>query len=145
MNRAPYIVVSTLFSFALLCGSAAAQPPPAPGCPTCGTVESVHHYNRHGETSGGGAILGGIAGGVVGHQFGHGHGNTAMTVLGAAGGAYAGNEIERRHAQKNSSRWQVRVRMDTGEVRKLSYRSEPPFREGERVRLMHGRLALLTR
>ena len=34
-----------------------------------------------------GTIAGGVAGGVVGNQFGGGNGKTALTVLGAVGGA----------------------------------------------------------
>ena len=37
-----------------------------------------------------GTIAGGVAGGVVGNQFGGGNGKTALTVLGAVGGALAG-------------------------------------------------------
>jgi outer membrane lipoprotein SlyB len=142
MNRVLQGAAGALFS-ALLCGSSMAQPGDSAGCRDCGTVESVHQYTRHGETSGGGAILGGIAGGVLGHQIGSGRGNTAMTVLGAAGGAYAGNEVEKRH--KQHSAWQVSVRMDSGAVRTVSYRHAPDLRAGDRVRLSHGKIALLTR
>jgi uncharacterized protein YcfJ len=36
-----------------------------------------------------------MVGGLVGNQFGHGNGRSAMTLAGAAGGAYAGHAIEK--------------------------------------------------
>ena len=120
-----------------------ANPPPqavapAPSCTSCGTVESVRQVTRRGEGTGAGAVLGGVAGGVLGHQFGQGRGNTAMTVLGAAGGAYAGHQAEKNIRKK--SRWQVRVRLDDGRVRTLTYANPPAFHQGDRVRLVRGRL-----
>ena len=47
--------------------------------------------------SGAGAVIGGVLGGVVGNQFGHGLGRAAMTGVGAAGGAIAGNNVERNY------------------------------------------------
>jgi len=41
-----------------------------------------------------GTVIGGIAGGVLGNQFGRGAGNTVATIAGAAGGAYAGNQVQ---------------------------------------------------
>ena len=40
-----------------------------------------------------GTLIGGAIGGLAGHAFGRGSGNTAMTALGAVGGAVAGNRI----------------------------------------------------
>jgi uncharacterized protein YcfJ len=36
-----------------------------------------------------------VAGGVLGHQVGGGKGKTLATVAGAAGGAYAGNQVQK--------------------------------------------------
>ncbi|TWJ32610.1 glycine zipper 2TM domain-containing protein [Geobacter argillaceus] len=41
-----------------------------------------------------GTVIGGIAGGVLGNQIGGGTGNTVTTIVGAAGGAYAGNKVQ---------------------------------------------------
>lgn len=38
-----------------------------------------------------GTIVGGIVGGLIGHQIGAGSGQTAATIIGATGGAVAGN------------------------------------------------------
>ncbi len=43
----------------------------------------------------GGAVVGGVAGGIIGNQIGRGGFNTAMTVLGAAAGAAAGQNMTR--------------------------------------------------
>ena len=45
--------------------------------------------------------------------------------------AYAGNKIEAKHTVKQY--WSVVVTMDDGSMRKLTYRSKPQFREGDRV------------
>jgi hypothetical protein len=45
--------------------------------------------------------------------------------------AYAGNKIEAKHTVKQY--WSVVVMMDDGSTRKLTYKSKPQFREGDRV------------
>jgi uncharacterized protein YcfJ len=42
-----------------------------------------------------GSVIGGIAGGVLGNQIGGGTGKTVATIAGAAGGAYAGNKVQK--------------------------------------------------
>ena len=64
-------------------------------CSECGVIESIRAVEVKGQASGLGAVTGGVAGAVVGSQFGSGNGRTALGVLGAAGGAYAGHEIEK--------------------------------------------------
>ena len=73
-------------------GGRAAQPRPAAPvvCQSCGVVESVRQVQapvRDNSDHLIGTIAGGVAGGVVGNQFGGGNGKTALTVLGAVGGA----------------------------------------------------------
>src|SRR2546427_11825489 len=86
---------------------------PQPAVPTgvFGTVESVKEVTTPGDGSSGvGAIGGGIAGAVIGNQFGHGSGRSIMTVLGAAGGALAGQESAK---QPNATkRWDGTLRKD---------------------------------
>lgn len=60
-----------------------------------------------------GAAIGGVAGGVVGHQFGKGRGKTAMTVLGALGGAAVGSQV---NSQKLVPGYAITVRGNDGEV-----------------------------
>ena len=119
------------------------QPPPqaAPAsCPTtCGTVEAISAVRHEGHGTGIGAVGGAVAGGVIGNQFGRGGGRTAMTLLGAVGGGFGGNAVE-RHLRSTTS-YSVRVRMENGRTRYFSYREAPPFRRGEHVHVEHGSLA----
>ncbi len=82
------------------------SPPPAnlPVCPECGTVESVRSVEQAAEGSG----LGMIAGGLLGPQAGQGRGNTAATIVGAAGGAYGGHQVEKN--VKKGTRYDVKLR-----------------------------------
>lgn len=48
-----------------------------------------------------GTVIGGVAGGVLGHTIGGGKGKTVATVAGAAGGAYAGNQVQKNMQQKD--------------------------------------------
>lgn len=92
-----------------------AQSERAPVCTRCGTVESVTAIRHSAPTSGVGAIAGGVVGGLVGNQFGGGNGRAAMTVLGAVGGGFAGNAIEKR--VKTTTVYRMRIRMEDGHVR----------------------------
>src|SRR2546427_679049 len=85
-----------------------------------------------------GTIGGGIAGAVLGNQFGHGTGRSIMTVLGAAGGALAGKEIEKQH--NATKRWDITVRLDDGSHQTLSSQSLPYWHAGDRVRFLDGKL-----
>jgi uncharacterized protein YcfJ len=42
-----------------------------------------------------GTVIGGVVGGLLGNQVGGGTGKTLATIAGAAGGAYAGNQIQK--------------------------------------------------
>lgn len=98
-------------------------------CATCGTVESVQAVEEKGEGTGLGGIGGALAGGLLGHQVGGGNGKTAMTVVGAVGGAFAGNEIEKR--ARSTTVYDVQVRMEDGSVR--SFRRSEPIAAGTKV------------
>ena len=98
-------------------------------CSTCGTVESVQAVQEKGQGTGLGVAGGAVAGGVLGHQVGGGNGKTAMTVLGAVGGALAGNEVEKR--VRSTTVYDVQVRMEDGSLR--SFRRAEPIAAGARV------------
>lgn len=121
---------------------AVAQNQPAPRrddvCSTCGRVEAVTAVQRQGAvngvpvgntTIGLGTVAGGLVGGLLGNQVGGGNGKTAATVLGVAGGAFAGNAIEKN--MKKVTVYQVRVRMDDGSSRLMDVSSSIPV--GSRV------------
>ncbi|MGG1947041.1 glycine zipper 2TM domain-containing protein [Trinickia sp. NRRL B-1857] len=107
-------------------------------CASCGTVESIVTVRREGHGTGIGAVGGAVAGGLLGNQFGRGTGRTAMTVLGAVGGGFAGNSVE-KHLRSETD-YQVRVRMENGHLRYFTYRQAPPFQQGERVHIERGTL-----
>lgn len=107
-------------------------------CASCGTVESIRKVQLKGDATGLGAVAGGVTGAVAGNQIGHGNGNTAMTILGAAGGALAGNEIEKNVKARYSYR--VTARMDDGSFRTVSQSTEPNVAVGGRVRISNGTL-----
>ena len=68
-----------------------------------------------------GTVAGGVIGGLLGNQVGGGSGKTAATVLGAAGGAYAGNRVEKN--MKKVTVYQMRVRMNDGSYRTIEQSS----------------------
>jgi outer membrane lipoprotein SlyB len=92
----------------------ATQPAVVSVCKTCGVVEAVEAVQRQGKASGVGAVAGGVVGGALGNRMGAGSGKTAMTVLGAIGGGFAGNAIEKR--AKAETVYRVKVRMEDGSV-----------------------------
>ena len=65
-----------------------------------------------GEGSGIGVAGGAVVGGLLGHQVGGGSGKQIATVVGAVGGAVAGNEVEKR--MKSSKSYDVTVRLEDG-------------------------------
>lgn len=94
-----------------------AQAPHHALCVHCGTVESVEPIQRETTPSGVGAIAGAVLGGLVGNQFGGGDGKAVATVIGAMGGGWAGNTVEKR--MKKETAYRVEVRMEDGSVRTL--------------------------
>ena len=87
-------------------------------CAQCGTVQSVTPVQREpAKDSGVGVLVGGALGGLLGNQVGGGDGKTVATILGAVGGGWAGNEVERR--MKKETVYQVTVRMQDGSTRQM--------------------------
>lgn len=124
------VLLVTVFAFAAF-GAVADD------CKNCGTVRSVNAVKVKGQSSGGGAVAGGLVGGLLGNQIGHGSGRAVATVAGVAGGAYAGNEIEKN--AKSGYVWKVAVDMDYGERRTFTLKRKPEFLAGDRVRLENGK------
>ncbi len=103
---------------------------PAPICANCGTVEAVTPVTRQGKGSGLGVVAGGVAGAVLGNQVGKGDGRTAATILGAVGGGWAGNAIEKN--AKKTTVYAVSVRMEDGSTRSFEAATAPAV--GARVK-----------
>ena len=120
------------------------QAPAAAKCTDCGVVQSVRFVEVKGSSSGVGMVAGGVLGGVLGHQIGGGTGKTVATIAGAAGGAYVGNEVEKKKNTKGQ--WNVVIKMDGGQQRTFVYTNQPTVHDGERVKLIDGgrRLALVA-
>jgi outer membrane lipoprotein SlyB len=114
--------------------------PPAPICQDCGVVESVREVAVRGDGSGLGAAGGAVVGGLLGNQIGGGHGKQAMTVVGAIGGAFAGNQIEKRVRSARS--YETTVRMDSGASRTMTQASQPAWQDGDHVKIVDGVLRM---
>ena len=97
----------------------------APICGNCGSIESVTPVERTTKADGPGvgAVGGGVLGAVIGNQVGQGNGKTVATILGAIGGGFAGNAIEKN--MKKETVYQVGVRMDDGSRRTVEV-AQPP-------------------
>jgi outer membrane lipoprotein SlyB len=103
-----------------------------------GTVQGVREVTQKGEHTLIGPAAGGVLGAVLGNQFGNGNGKKIMTVVGAAGGALAGREIEKQ--ARGKKQWEIDVRLDSGAQQAVLSDVEPGFRPGDRVRVIDGRL-----
>ena len=114
--------------------------PPSQGYPAqvqsyqLGTVERIEVINRSSGSNVAGTIIGGIVGGLIGAQIGGGSGRTAATIVGAAGGAVAGNVIEGRR-RANHETFRVSVRLDNGMTQAVTQDNINDLRAGDRVRL----------
>lgn len=113
------------------------QPAPEPQarviCHDCGTVSSINPVTRQGEAGAMGTLGGAVVGGIIGHQFGGGRGKDLATVAGAAGGAFAGREIEKR--ARATTVYEIGVRMEDGGHRTVTVADPAGITVGSRVRV----------
>jgi outer membrane lipoprotein SlyB len=105
-------------------------------CTDCGVIESTREVTTKGSGSGIGGVGGAVVGGLLGNQVGGGRGQDVMTVVGAVGGALAGNEIEKR--VKSTKSFEVTVRLDDGSTRVISEANATSWRAGDKVRVVNG-------
>jgi outer membrane lipoprotein SlyB len=101
------------------------------------SIELVQQDSRGGSGIGLGTIAGAVVGGIVGNQVGAGRGNAAATVIGAAGGAYVGHQLENRPSQRSDA-YKITVRMEDGSYQTLMQGTNADFRVGDRVRVGNG-------
>ncbi len=99
-----------------------------------GSIVAIDPIRTRPQGSGAGAVVGGVLGGVIGNQFGHGLGRAAMTGVGAAGGAIAGNNIERNYMEGVAG-YRVHIRLDNGSTRTFERRNIGALHVGDRIRL----------
>ncbi len=104
-----------------------------------GVVQSINIVRQESNNSiGAGTIVGAVVGGVLGNQVGKGDGNKAATVLGAAGGAYAGHQMEKVNRQPQADTVQLVVRLYDGNNITVSQESAADIRVGDRVVVDNG-------
>ena len=108
-------------------------------CLDCGRVESVESVQTAAPASGLGVGVGAVVGGLLGNQVGKGNGRTLATIAGAVGGGYAGNEVEKR--THTATTYQVRVRMEDGQMRTFTQSGNNGWRSGDKVRVVNGELS----
>ena len=112
------------------------SPPPA----RVGTVQSIQEVVEQKDPSGAGLIVGGLVGGGLGSLVGGGTGRTVATVVGALGGAYAGNRIEKSQGQVV---YQIGIKYDDGSWATIRQATPSGLRIGDRVRVTDQGLELL--
>ena len=137
-------VVVSLLSSLLFLGGCGPQPTyqivESPPPSRVGTVESVREVVEQKQPSGAGLIVGGLIGGGLGSLVGGGTGRTVATVVGAAGGAYAGHQVEKGQTQVI---YQIGVRYDDGSWATINQGAPTGLRVGDRVRVTDRGLELL--
>jgi len=126
-------------------GKKGAAPVPAPMakasvCPECGTVTGIREIEKP-RKIGAGTAAGAAIGGLLGYAVGGNRHRTAGTVVGAAGGAVAGNVIENKAGEGKT--YEIGVSFDDGSSRSFRQDSHPAWHQGSRVRLVNGALAPL--
>ena len=105
-----------------------------------GTIESIRQESVQNVNSTVGTIGGALVGGGLGSLFGSGRGQTAATVVGAAGGAFVGNQAAQR---SQTLVWMIGVRYDDGSSAVIQQNSAPALRIGDRVRVTSTGIELL--
>lgn len=136
--RSGDVRTSAVLGKSLLAASNTGNRRSARQCANCGVVEAVNVIEVKGEGNYLGMIAGGLAGALLGHQVGGGSGKQIATVAGAAGGAFAGNEIEKR--MKTTKHYEVITRLENGGTQAIPYETDPGYKVGDRVRVENGTL-----
>jgi outer membrane lipoprotein SlyB len=112
-----------------------------PESSTYGTIDNIQVVRVAPQTSGGGAVAGGLVGALLGNQIGSGGGRTAATAAGAIGGAVVGNNIESNRDQAQArDTYQISVRLDNGDYRTVTQDNINNLQQGNRVRVIDGRI-----
>ncbi len=106
---------------------------------TLGTVTAITPMYAQESTSGVGAVLGTVIGAAAGHQIGGGDGKKLATAVGAVGGAFAGNKIEKDRNSKLTG-YRVDVRLDDGQTSAYTLSQLGSFANGQRVRVLDGQI-----
>ncbi len=92
---------------------------------TATQIQSSHHR-------GGGAVVGGLGGLGIGSLIGGGTGRDVAMVVGAIGGAFAGNHVQQRYDQPQAAQ-QVIVRLKNGVLVAITQPVDSRLSKGQRV------------
>jgi outer membrane lipoprotein SlyB len=113
--------------------AACAAPQSVPPEIRMGTIEQIAPTtiatNQH---QGVGAVLGGIGGGALGSLVGGGTGRDVAMVVGAIGGAMAGNAVAKRYDTPIAGQ-QIFVRTQSGVLVEVTQPATPGLRVGQKV------------
>jgi len=88
-------------------------------------IQTSHHQGL-------GAVVGGLGGLGIGSLIGAGTGRDVAMVIGAIGGAVAGNEVQKRNAQPIAGQ-QIIVRLNSGVLVQVTQPVGPALEVGRRV------------
>jgi outer membrane lipoprotein SlyB len=134
LNLKQFLLFGLMGALALLTGCAATGGnQPGEMDIRSGVIEQIENVqiasNHH---RGVGAVVGGLSGLAVGSLIGGGTGRDVAMVLGAVGGAVAGNEVQKKHdAPKPGQR--IIVRTTGGILVSVTQPTDPGLRTGEKV------------
>lgn len=107
-----------------------------------GTVESVREFVESRQPSGLGVVGGAVVGAGLGSLIGGGNGRVAATIVGAVGGGYVGNEIEKNNTQMV---YQVGVKYDDGTWGTIRQTAPTGLRIGDRIVVTDRGIEMLRR
>lgn len=105
---------------------------------TCGAVTAVGkaEINEGDANNVLGTVAGGVLGAVIGNQVGEGKGKDIARILGAVGGAYAGNRVQ--SARNKTTVYRVTVQLDDGSTKDFDHAVDPVLQVGARVKIVDG-------
>lgn len=135
----PLLALSACANLGLPTGTTTSTPTAPPQATSTGTiytgygvVQAIELVKLDRSALGVGTIAGAVVGGLVGSQVGSGSGKTAATVLGAAGGAYLGHEMEKQ-GQAQLDAYKFIIRMQDGTLQTVTQAGPMDVRVGDRV------------
>jgi len=105
-------------------------------CARCGVIVSIRSIVTRGGGGGLGPSGGAVIGGLLGLQLGGGRGSDIAILAGAAGGAYAGNEIGKKG--KPGQNREITVQHDDGSATVLHLAEAGAWHTGDHVKVVAG-------
>jgi len=124
-----------------------AAAPPSDDCGPCGRIVSIKQTTSKqswtplgaGVGVGGAPDLGSTPSAVTNFQIGPGLSNQGLVIIGAAGGA----SYRRSPNSYEQPRWEVTVKLDSGQTRVVTLSYEPYVQQGDRVRVAGNNVELV--